>query len=275
MSGTEKGMGDHARTSGAEAPGAARARPRSRVEGRGGSRSRGREGPWARGLPPARGPAGPTGRTPAWGGPPVSTTARRLSSRVTVGVAALLVALVALAPGVGAYPPGPSAPASASPAASTTVYIVATASFSFLPGSFVVTPGETVHLVVNQTTTTAHTLTISSLVDFSLPSSDSATAMYAFFHAHPPLANLSLGSTAGGQNSTTFTAPIVQGTYEFLCEIHYSIGMVGTMTDSNSTAAVSGGGGPSTAELVAIGAVVALALIAGIVVVVRRRHRAP
>ena len=204
-------------------------------------------------------------------------TVHRLSGPVVaiVGPVVLLL-LAALAPGaVAASVQTATAPAglvepSAGP---VTVNITATEDLSFVPDSFTVLPGATVHLIVTQAADFEHTFTLSSVANFTLPSSDTPGEVAAFFNAHAPLVNLSLGLTAGTVHSVTFTAPSTPGTYEFVCLVHFPQ-MTGVMSDSAATPTGSGNGGLSTSEVIAIVAVVAAVLIAAAVFVVRRRHRA-
>jgi len=195
------------------------------------------------------------------------------TGRVVVALLALLVAL--LVPGtVAAAALSPMTPSGqVEPAAtSETVNITATSDLSFVPDSFTVLPGETVHLIVTQAADFEHTFTLSSLVNYSVPSSDTPSELAAFFNAHAPLVNLSLGSTPGSLHPFNFTAPSVPGTYEFVCLVHFPA-MTGVMTDSASAPTGSGSSGPSTLEIVAIGAVVGAVVIVAVVLMVRRRHR--
>lgn len=189
-------------------------------------------------------------------------------------LAMLIVALVALAPGSAVASSGlTGATQPAQPLGVVTIDITATSDISFVPSSFTVSPGESVTLVVTQAANFNHTFTLSSVVNATIPSTDSASQVAAFFNAHPPLVNLSLGSTAGTQHTATFTAPSTPGTYEFVCLIHFPQ-MTGVMTDSSSSGS-GGGGGLSTTELVAIGAGAGVVVIAAAVLAVRRSRRPP
>jgi len=197
-------------------------------------------------------------------------------SRGAIGstLALLLVALVVFAPGAAAVSlPAMAAAQPATTPGSVTIDITATASISFVPSSFTVSPGESVTLVVTQAANFDHTFTLSSVANTTLPSTDTPSQLAAFFNAHPPLVNLSLGSTAGTQHTTTFTAPSSPGTYEFVCLIHFPQ-MTGVMTDTSSSGGGSGGG-LSTTELIAIGAGAAIVVIVAAVLVVRRSRRPP
>lgn len=205
------------------------------------------------------------------------TSKRRGSSgrpSIAVGLLALIVAVLASGT-VAASGLSDGAPsAHVVPATSSvTVNITATGDLSFVPSSFTVQPGETVHLIVTQAADFDHTFTLSSLANFTIPSTDSPNELAAFFNSHAPLVNLSLGSTAGSQHAANFTAPATPGTYEFVCLIHFPQ-MIGVMTDSSGSPSSAGGGGLSVTEVVGIGAVVAVVVIAAVVLVVRRRRPA-
>jgi plastocyanin len=189
-------------------------------------------------------------------------------------VIALAAALVAIAPsGVGTTR---AAPTSLS-AVVEFVNVSATSSLSFTPASFTVAPGATVHLAVTQLANFEHTFTLSPFRNFSIPSAYSSN-LTQFFEQHPPIVNLSLGSTPGAVFTTTFTAPAA-GTYEFVCLIHFP-SMFGTMTSSASTSPSSPSGGSSGSSMmtlifVTVGVVVAIGVAAAIVLVRRRRVTPP
>jgi plastocyanin len=159
-------------------------------------------------------------------------------------------------------------------AASETVDISATSQISFVPDSFTVAPGSTVHLVVTQLATFAHTFTLSSVVNQTVPTGDSLSQVAAFFNAHAPLVNLSLGTTSGAQFTATFTAPTVQGSYEFLCLVHFP-SMLGTMMDTNTSASTSGPAALPLLDIAAIVGVVIIVAIVAAVVLAGRRAKAP
>lgn len=199
----------------------------------------------------------------------------RRAGRVALWQVAVLVVLATFLgslPGA-AMAQGGSTPVPASSPGPAFVNISATSSFSFTPASFSVQPGQSVHLIVTQLADFNHTFTLSSVANFTLPSTDTSAEVAEFFNSHPPLVNLSLGSTVGVQFPVTFTAPATPGTYEFVCLIHFPV-MTGTMTDS-STPSSSSSSGPSTTELVAIGVGIAVIVILGVVLVARRRRRHP
>ena len=169
-----------------------------------------------------------------------------------------------------------SAHAAAGPASAPSptldyVNITTTSSFSFLPSAFTVYPGASVHLEIVQGSTAAHTFTLSSVANATIPSSDTASQLGAYFHAHLPLVNLSIPASTSKPVYRNFTAPPV-GTYEFVCLFHFSSnGMHGVMT--SSTSGVSGASPisiPPTELAIAAGALIVF--LAGIVFVMRRRR---
>lgn len=154
------------------------------------------------------------------------------------------------------------------------VNITATNGLSFTPNAFTVIPGAQVHLTVTQGSNFLHTFTLSSVPGVTNLSTYTKPQLDAFLHAHPPLVNLSLGTTAGVKSSVIFVAPN-PAVYEFICYIHYNSGMTGLMTSSNSTAA-SPAPTLSEAGLLAIGGGVAAVVLAFAWVLLRRRsHRPP
>jgi plastocyanin len=203
---------------------------------------------------------------------------RRGGATATLPVLAVLLATLALPVGAAAAPSftvaGAADPPVAAALAPLFVNITATESLSFSPNSFTVAPGQVVHLVVTQGADFAHTFTLSSVVNATIPSSDTPSQVAAFFNAHPPIANLSLGSTAGAQVPFTFTAPTTLGAYEFVCLIHFP-SMIGTMTVSTASPPGSGGTSPSPLEYVALGLVAAVVVIGAVVLAARRRRKSP
>jgi plastocyanin len=198
----------------------------------------------------------------------------RLSRLVAPGLLVLAGLLIASGVLVGA--PG-GARAATVPAATTEfVNISATGALSFVPDSFSVLPGAPVHLVVTQMADFDHTFTMSPAVNVTIPSSDTSAQLHAFFNAHPPIVNLSLGSTVGHESFANFTAPTTLGAYEWVCLIHFPT-MFGIMTVANSPPSSGNGSSPPTVELVAVGAVVGIVVVVGVLLAwgrSRRRARA-
>lgn len=154
----------------------------------------------------------------------------------------------------------------------TVVMLQTTTSFSYEPSTFTVAPGASVEVIVTQMTSVGHTFTIVDAVNATIPSSDTTEEMLAYIQLHGTIANQSIPATLGSLTTINFTAPSVQGAYEFLCEIHFPV-MVGQMLVSSSAPpAGSSSSGLTTTEWIAIGAVVAVVVVAGVVVGARRRR---
>ncbi len=193
------------------------------------------------------------------------------ATRAALGSSLLLLLLAAAmsAPAAQAAPPAPAAAV-----APEFVNVSATSVLSFVSGSFDVLPGATVHLVVTQMADFNHTFTLSPAVNVTIPSGDTPAEVAAFFNAHPPIVNLSLGSTVGSTYSATFTAPSTLGTYEYVCLIHFPT-MIGEMnvvatlpSSSSSTSSIS-----TTTALEIGGGVGAVLVVVGVALALRSRRR--
>ncbi len=183
-----------------------------------------------------------------------------------IAMVGLLLGLVALAP------LGAASSASAADAGAITVDIAATSTLSFVPDAFSVAPGAAVHLVITQEADFDHTFTLASLVNYTIPSTNTSTEVAAFFDAHPPIVNVSLGSTVGAEFFENFTAPSGIGTYEFVCLIHFPT-MTGVMTDAVASP-TSGTTSLSPTDWILIGAAAGVVLIVGAAALVLHRRRA-
>jgi len=178
-----------------------------------------------------------------------------LLATLTMVVTGMLVAL-------------PPAVEAATPTATAVefVNISATSSLSFVPDTFTVLPGATVHLTVTQLADFDHTFTLSPSVNVTISS-------VSFFSTHTPIVNLSLGPTPGEKYTATFVAPSTLGTYEYVCEIHFPT-MTGVMTVANAPPSAGGSSFPTTAEWIGIGAAIGvIVVVAGVVAWNRSRRR--
>lgn len=202
---------------------------------------------------------------------PLRPTARRC---LTATLAVLLAGLALT--GAGAGSPTFAYPAANHPHASVAVTIMVGSVFSFTPNTIQANPGDTVTLtfVLGSDANSPHTFTLSSVANYSFPSSETSTQFSQFFAAHAPLVNLDAAG-AGSTNSTTFTAP-AKGYYEFIClqPGHFSVGMFGYLgsgvTPPNSAPPSTGPG----AGVFIIGGTIAALVITAIVlafVIGRRR----
>ncbi len=160
-----------------------------------------------------------------------------------------------------------------SPSLSSTVDYVnlsANPGLTWTPNHFVVYPGSLVHLVVTQNSSFEHTFDLSSVANYTFPSSDSSSDLATFFSTNPPLVNLTLGSgVLGHKYYANFTAPAV-GTYEYVCSVHFP-GMTGVMTSEIPAPSPPPPSGGSTPVLYWVaGGIVAVIVVIGVVVALRR-----
>jgi uncharacterized cupredoxin-like copper-binding protein len=206
---------------------------------------------------------------------------RGRSGRELLGPAILVVVVVLVTAFAGrSGSPAPTATTqggttvSAAGAVVDFVNISATSALSYVPNTVSVTPGATVHLIVTQEANFLHNFVLSSVANFTLPTSDDTPQLEQFFHAHPPIVNLSLGATPGAETFANFTAPPV-GTYEFVClqPGHFAAGMHGVLT-SGAPGGSTGTSLLSPVVLVAIGVVI-LVVVAAAIVLARRSRRPP
>lgn len=193
-------------------------------------------------------------------------------STLLTGLLAVVLAVALFAGSSAAIGPVRAAPATA--AATTYLNLSATSALSFVPDSLTVTPGAPVVLKITQEANFNHTFTLSSMANFTIPAADTTAQVYAFFQAHPPLVNLSLGAVPGAVVFANFTAPAA-GSYEFVCEIagHFQAGMHGFVV--SGTSGTTSSSGLTTTELVAIGVVVVLVIVVVAVAIARRGKKAP
>lgn len=185
----------------------------------------------------------------------------------------LLVAFLLLG---GAFGAGAAAPVTPAAGGAVFLNVSATPSLSFVPTTLSVEPGQSVHLIVTQLATFNHTFTLSSVANFTFPSTDTTSDLDAFFATHAPLVNLSLGPTMDAKYYANFTAP-PQGSYEYVClqNGHFTAGMHGELESGIS----SGSGGAASATLLYLvlpGVVILVVLVAFVLLFLRRnRPRAP
>ncbi len=150
------------------------------------------------------------------------------------------------------------------------VRVSATGSFTFVPSDLSVIAGAPVELEVTQEANFNHTFTLSSVAGYTFAGTSTPAQIFAFFAAHPPLVNLSLGDLPGRTFYANFTAPPA-GAYEFLCEIpgHFQSGMFGTLT--SSTGATSPSAMSTPVYLYAAVALAAIVVVAALLLLWRRR----
>lgn len=182
----------------------------------------------------------------------------------------MLLAVLLLAASGAALAPARAAPATAS--ATVFLNLSATSLPDFVPSTLHVTPGAPVVIRITQEANFNHTFTLSSVANFTIPASDTSADLSAFFVAHPPLLNVSLGATPGMVSYANFTAP-AEGTYEFVCVVpgHFQAGMHGTLDSGVGTSSTSTSPLSSSLTLALIGVVVVVIVVVAAVLLRRRR----
>jgi plastocyanin len=183
----------------------------------------------------------------------------------------LLLAVVVPYGGIDSVGAVPALTDASGAGANVTIDVSATSQLSFVPNSFSVAPGETVHLVVTQLADFNHTFTLSPIANATVPATDSAGQVALYFNAHAPLVNLSLGDVSGARFYANFSAPAQLGSYEYLCLIHFPA-MTGTMVVSNDGPGPSGG---LTLDQYAATGGIALLVVIGLFAVFYRRKPVP
>jgi plastocyanin len=137
------------------------------------------------------------------------------------------------------------------------------------------TVGQNVSIELVQTDDTFHTFTLSSVVNFQLPTTDTPVDVYSFFNQHAPLVNISVPTVAGSSAWANFTAPNTAGTYEYLCENpgHFQAGMHGNLTVNAKSSGAGFFGALAALIAVLIIVIIILIIIAIVAAVFMRRRR--
>jgi plastocyanin len=153
--------------------------------------------------------------------------------------------------------------------------VTATETVLFVPDTLSVQPGDLVQLVVTQMADFDHTFVLSSVAGDTLNPALTNAQLVAYFHTHPPLVNLTLGSTPGTKFYANFTAPAA-GSYEYVCLIegHLAQGMHGQLVSSTSGGSNGGNSSNTTLLIIGAGVVILVALVVA-VVLLRRRPKPP
>ncbi|MCI4345654.1 MAG: hypothetical protein L3K07_02715 [Thermoplasmata archaeon] len=203
-----------------------------------------------------------------------------LSTRLAAAAAVLL--LVGALPLATAFAPNGASPETGYRGHATdSLGVSVTDTFVFTPETMMAkAPGDNVTITVTQLGSTLHTFTLSSVTNYTFPSSDSTASLQAYLAAHHPLVNLTIQGTTGYTASATFTAPPL-GVYEYVCleSGHFQAGMIGFFGSGVSPAAPAGPGAPVGVYIIAgvVVSLVVLALVLGFVVGKREgsKHEMP
>ncbi|MCI4363392.1 MAG: hypothetical protein L3K13_03695 [Thermoplasmata archaeon] len=204
-----------------------------------------------------------------------------ISTRLAAAAAVLL--LVGALPLATAFEPkGPAPETGYRGHAIDSLSVSVADTFVFTPQTLMAhAPGDNVTITVTQLgSTTPHTFTLSSVTNYTFPSSDSPSSIQAFLAAHHPLVNLTIQMTTGFTASATFVAPPL-GVYEYICleQGHFGSGMLGFFGSGVAPTGPAGPGAPVGVYIIAgiVVSLVVLALVLGFVVGKREgsKHEMP
>jgi hypothetical protein len=97
-------------------------------------------------------------------------------------------------------------------------------------GGTLISPGEALTIDITNLGVLAHTFTVSSLVNYTLPTT-SGNLTGTFLVTHPPYFTINISATQGSVTPAVFVAPKVIGSYQFFCTEtgHFAAGMEGFM----------------------------------------------
>jgi plastocyanin len=171
--------------------------------------------------------------------------------------------------GLGAVEANPVRPAAGSNALTVTVGDA----LMFTLSTDEITPGATIQLTVVQTSsTTGHTFTLSNVSGTTFPTSDTTADLLTFFAAHPPLVNISIPA-GQGTHTYSFVAP-PYGEYAYVCLIpgHFP-SMYGILGSGEAGGTSAPYDGPGAAVFIiggTIASLVVVALVLGFVIGRRR-----
>ncbi|MGA7861137.1 MAG: hypothetical protein WCB19_04705 [Thermoplasmata archaeon] len=92
-----------------------------------------------------------------------------------------------------------------------------------------VVAGTAVTIQITNLGTVPHTFTVSSLVNYTLPSAGNTNLTGTFLVTHPPYYTVSISDVQGSVTVASFIAPTVDGSYQFFCleSGHFASGMQG------------------------------------------------
>ncbi|MCI4319942.1 MAG: plastocyanin/azurin family copper-binding protein [Thermoplasmata archaeon] len=157
--------------------------------------------------------------------------------------------------------------------ATVSVTVTVGSAFAFAPSDFEVQPGDTVNFAFVGTDTQPHNFLLVAEANYSFPSGAGTSTLLSYFTHHPPLVNLTVGSSPVTVTAT-FTAPHL-GVYEFVCTQsgHFASGMYGFMGSGvmvTNGQAYDGPGGPVFLIGGGIAGLVILAIVLAFVIGRRR-----
>lgn len=127
-----------------------------------------------------------------------------------------------------------------------------------------VAPGSAVTIDITNLGTLAHTFTLSSLVNYTLPYAGNANLTDVFLVQHPPFYSVNISATQGGVTVASFTAPTTIGSYQFFCQVpgHFASGMEGFLGVGETVGPPPAPPGIGLAVFIISGTIIGLVIIA-------------
>jgi uncharacterized cupredoxin-like copper-binding protein len=131
------------------------------------------------------------------------------------------------------------------------------------PGTTLISPGEAITIDITNLGTLAHTFTLSSLVNYTLPTT-SGNLTGTFLVTHPPYYSINISATQGSMTVASFVAPTKIGSYQFFCTEtgHFAAGMEGLMGVGISVGPPPPPPGIGTPVFIIAGVIVGLVILA-------------
>ncbi len=170
-------------------------------------------------------------------------------------------------------------------AAGASISMTVSDALAFTPNAISnLVPGSSITVTIQNLGHFAHTFTVSSFVNYTLPylNNNNLTAAGGFLTQHPALFSGNITASQGSVTPFTFTAPSKIGSYQFFCTIsgHFPLGMEGFLGVGVAVGSVSVNTGPGLPVFIISGVIVALvvlAIVLGFVVGRRKgsRHEMP
>ncbi len=200
------------------------------------------------------------------GGGPQAWRSRGVVSAVAVAALLFLLPVVSALDGAGSIESRPSVVHTAAGTIITLSVGASSAPFSFSPNDISnIAPGSNVTIDITNLGSTPHTFTLSSLVNYSLPSAGNTNLTSTFLVSHPPFYSISIPGTPGTDVATaTFTAPTTIGSYQFFCTEpgHFASGMQGFLGVGETVGPPAPSPGIGLPVFIIAGVIVALVIMA-------------
>ena len=127
-----------------------------------------------------------------------------------------------------------------------------------------IAPGTSVTIDITNLGSIPHTFTLSSLVNYTLPSAGNTNLTSTFLVTHPPYYSVNISGTQGSLTVASFTAPTAIGSYQFFCTEpgHFASGMQGLLGVGVTVGPPPAGPGIGLPVFIIAGVIVGLVILA-------------